>query len=97
MNMHCRDRNYSSEHLAAEARQERELAAYRTGAAKCAAEIGVGFAMPSDEQSAAMHAAGVAAVSQISADVLPSVSDSLAARIAAANAEIESGAFMGKF
>ena len=97
MNMHCRDRNYSSEMLAAESRKERELEAYRSGSAKCAAEMGVGFAMPSAEQAAAMHAAGIAAVDQIPADVLPSVSDSIAARIAAANAEIESGAFMGKF
>jgi hypothetical protein len=92
-----RDRNYSSDHLAAESRKERELEAYRSGSAKCAAEMGIGFAMPTAEQSAAMHAAGIAAVSQIPADVTPVVSDSVAAMIAAANAEIESGAFMGKF
>ena len=83
--------------LAADARRERELDAYRKAASNCAADIGVGFAAPTAEQSAAMHAAGIAAVSQIPADVTPVVSDSVAAMIAAANAEIESGAFMGKF
>ena len=97
MNMHCRNRNYSSEMLAADARMERELDAYRKAASNCAADIGVGFATPTSDQSEAMHAAGIAAVSKIPADVPPVVSDSVAAMIAAANAEIESGAFMGKF
>jgi len=98
MNMHCRNRNYSSEHLAAEARNEQELDAYRKGASMCAADLGVGFSLPTAEQRALMHAAGTAAALAIhDASVVSVVSDSVAAMIAAANAEIESGAFMGRF